>query len=103
MLVHSPCTRHDMAMSSVDPSQLLVTMHLMQQSTVVFDATKLWPLQSAYERQGSDLPSFAEEVTRRLHVEGYIGFASDTNRLTVIPLNVVKRVDFTIAPESGSP
>lgn len=89
-------------MTSVDPSELLVTIHLTPQSTVVFDATKLWPLQSAYERQGSDLPSFAEEVTRRLHADGYIGFASGSNRLTVIPLNAVRRVDFTVAPGPGS-
>ena len=78
-----------------DSSRLRVTVHLLQQSTVVFDATQLWPMYGAYARFGNDLASLAEEVTRRLKEDGYIGFTGDQGSITVIPVASVKRLDFT--------
>jgi hypothetical protein len=75
-----------------------VTIHLIQQATVAFDAPELWPLHGAYSRFGSDLPSFAEEVTRRLRSEGYLGFRADEESISVVPLAAVKRIDFTARP-----
>jgi hypothetical protein len=75
-----------------------VTIHLIQQATVAFDASELWPLHGAYSRFGSDLPSFAEEVTRRLRSDGYLGFSADEESITVIPSAAVTRIDFTARP-----
>jgi hypothetical protein len=72
-----------------------VTIHLIQQTTVDFDAAELWPLHGAYGRFGSDLPSFAEEVTRRLRSDGYLGFRPDAHSISIVPLAAVKRIDFT--------
>ena len=71
------------------------SVHLVQQSTVTFSAAELWPLHGAYTRFGPDLASFAEEVTRRLRADGYIGFHATPESITVIPLGAVKRLDFT--------
>lgn len=73
-----------------------VTIHLIQQTTVDFDAADMWPLHGAYARFGADLASFAEEVTRRLRSEGYLGFRPDRTSISVIPLSAVKRIEFTV-------
>jgi len=78
-----------------DPARLQVTIHLTQQSTVSFAAGELWPMHGAYGRFGSDLASFAEEVSRRLHTDGYIGYTAGADKITVIPLGAIKRVDFS--------
>jgi hypothetical protein len=75
-----------------------VTIHLMQQATVAFDASELWPLHGAYSRFGSDLRSFAEEVTRRLRSDGYLGFSVAEESITIVPSAAVKRIDFTTRP-----
>jgi len=85
-------------MTGSDASRLRVTIHLVQQATVTFAAGELWPMHGAYGRFGNDLPSFAEEVTRRLHADGYIGYVLGTDQITVIPLNAIKRVDFSNEP-----
>lgn len=72
-----------------------VTIHLIQQATVDFGAAELWPLHGAYGRFGSDMASFAEEVSRRLRSEGCIGFRPDADSISVVPLAAVKRIDFT--------
>jgi hypothetical protein len=72
-----------------------VTIHLIQQTTVEFDADELWPLHGAYSRFGSDLASFAEEVARRLRADGYLGYHPDADSISVVPLAAVKRIDFT--------
>jgi hypothetical protein len=73
-----------------------VTIHLIQQTTVDFDAADLWPLHGAYSRFGADLASFAEEVTRRLRTDGCLGFRTASDKITVIPLSAVKRIDFAV-------
>ena len=73
-----------------------VTVHLIQQTTVDFDAANLWPLHGAYARFGADLASFAEEVTRRLRNDGFLGFRPDQAGISVIPLSAVKRIDFMV-------
>jgi hypothetical protein len=83
-------------MTVPDAARMYVTIHLMQQATVVFDADDLWPKLGAYARSGHDLPSFAEELSRRLHTDGYIGYSSKPDSITVIPLGSVKRIDFSI-------
>jgi hypothetical protein len=83
-------------MSDSAPERMHVMIHLVQQTTVEFDAANLWPLHGAYSRFGSDLASFAEEVTRRLSSDGYLGFHPDQNTISVIPLSAVKRIDFTV-------
>ena len=75
-----------------------VTIHLVQQTTVDFDANDLWPLHGAYSRFGADLDSFAGEIARRLSSDGYLGFRSDSDSISVIPLSAVKRLDFTVQP-----
>jgi hypothetical protein len=88
----------DGGMTAVDSCRLQATIHLLQQTTVVFDAAMLWPLHGAYARFGNDLPSFAEEITRRLRVDGYVGFAPSVDAITVIPLAAIKRIDFALVP-----
>jgi hypothetical protein len=83
---------------TVVAGRMHVTIHLVQETTVDFDAADLWPLHGAYARFGSDLASFAEEVTRRLRSDGYLGFRPDERSISIIPLNAVKRVDFTDRP-----
>jgi hypothetical protein len=78
------------------PDHMHVTIHLIQQTTVEFDAADLWPLHGAYGRFGSDLESFAEEVTRRLRSDGYLGFRPDGTSISIVPLSAVKRVDFSV-------
>jgi hypothetical protein len=73
-----------------------VTIHLIQQTTVEFDAGDLWPLHGAYSRFGADLDSFAEEVTRRLRTDGYLGYRAASDTISVIPLSAVKRIDFAV-------
>ena len=77
---------------------LHVTIHLIQQTTVDFDASELWPLPGAYGRFGADLASFAEEVTRRLRSDGYLGFRSNRDSISIVPVAAVKRIDFTARP-----
>jgi hypothetical protein len=85
-------------MTAPDSSRMHVTLHLMYEAEVSFDAAELWPLHGAYARFGNDLPSFAEEVGRRLHTEGFIGFSTAPGTITIIPMGVVKRVDFALTP-----
>jgi hypothetical protein len=77
-------------------SHLHVTIHLLQQTTVDFDAADLWPLHGAYARFGADLASFAEEVTRRLRSDGYLGYRPDPDSISIVPLAAVKRIDFSM-------
>jgi hypothetical protein len=77
-----------------------VTLHLLHEADVSFDAAELWPLHGAYARFGNDLPSFAEEVGRRLHNEGFVGFSPSPGEITIIPMAVVNRVDFALTPSS---
>jgi hypothetical protein len=72
-----------------------VTIHLIQQTTVDFDAPDLWPPHGAFAGFGQDLASFAEEVTRRLREDGYIGFRIGVDGISIVPLAAVKRIDFT--------
>lgn len=85
-------------MTGPDAPPLHVTIHLIQQTTVSFAAGDLWPLHGAYGRFGNDLASFAEEITRRLHADGYIGYTLGADKITVIPLSAIKRVDFATGP-----
>ncbi len=85
-----------------DAARLHVTIHLMQQTTVAFDADDLWPKLGAYARSGNDLPSFAEEVARRLHTDGYVGYSNHPDNITVIPLGSVKRIDFSVTPDGSA-
>jgi hypothetical protein len=83
-------------MTDTAPSDVVhVTIHLIQQTTIAFDASDLWPLHGAYGRFGSDLDSFAEEVSRRLREDGYLGFRADDESISVVPWAAVKRVDFS--------
>jgi hypothetical protein len=87
---------HDLSMTDANTDQMHATFHLVQQTTVEFNAADLWPLHGAYSGFGSDLPSFAAEVTRRLGADGCIGFHPDPGTITVIPFSAVKRVDFAV-------
>lgn len=60
-----------------------------------FSANQLWPSHGDYSRFGSDLDAFAEEVTRRLRTDGYVGYRLSAERITMIPLSTIKRIDFT--------
>jgi hypothetical protein len=71
-----------------------VTLHLTAQATIEFAADHLWPSHGDYSRFGIDLASFAQEITRRLHVDGYVGCALGDDEITIIPLNAIKRIDF---------
>jgi hypothetical protein len=75
-----------------------VTIHLIQQTTVDFDAADLWPMHGAYARFGADLASFAEEVTRRLGSDGFLGFRPNQASISIVPLSAVKRIDFMVRP-----
>src|SRR4051794_22622922 len=77
---------HDIAMTASDPASVRVIIHLMQQSTVSFDAGDMWPPAGAE----FDVESFAAEVTRRLYTDGYIGYRTSADAITVIPANSVK-------------
>jgi hypothetical protein len=96
-------TGHDGGMTTADASRMHVTIHLSRQSTVSFEADHLWPLRGAYARFGNELSSLAEEVTRRLHTDGYIGFSAPADRITAIPLSAVKRIDFSGVPMEPTP
>lgn len=74
-----------------------VTIHLTAQATVEFRAAQLWPMHGDYARFGIDLASFAQEVTRRMHVDAYIGYCHE-GKISVIPLDAIKRIDFYEAP-----
>ncbi|HEY2985599.1 MAG TPA: hypothetical protein VGJ38_15690 [Jatrophihabitantaceae bacterium] len=80
-------------MTASSPAHVRVIIHLMQQSTVSFEAADIWP------RAGVDfdVESFATEVTRRLYSDGYLGYTTGTDAVTVIPAGSVKRLDFTTA------
>lgn len=80
---------------TADSARRQVTIHLLQQTTVSFDASQLWPLHDEYARFGDDLAALAEEVTRRLRTDGYIGYSAASDTITVIPLAAVKRIDFS--------
>ncbi len=75
-----------------------VTIHLTAQATVDFTADQLWPLHGDYSRFGADLPSFAQEITRRLHIDAYVGYCIEADRISIIPLGAIKRIDFTLMP-----
>jgi hypothetical protein len=83
-------------MTASDRAHMRVIIHLMQQSTVSFEAGDVWPRPAA--GNASELESFADEVTRRLHSDGYIGYTSSPGTITVIPIGSVKRLDFTTVP-----
>ena len=68
-------------MTGPEASRLRVTIHLIQQTTISFGAGDLWPMHGAYGRFGTDLASFAEEVTRRLSADGYIGYTVGTTNI----------------------
>jgi len=85
-------------MTVAPATRMQANLHLQQQATVSFTASQLWPLYGAYARFGNDLPSFAEEVTRRLREDGYVGFTAGEDRITVIPFDSVKRIDFALLP-----
>jgi hypothetical protein len=93
-------------MSSSDPSSSAdhrhVTLHLTAQSTVEFTADQAWPRHGDYSRFGIDLASFAEEVSRRLRTDGYVGYSVDDERITIIPLNAIKRIDFFEKPADSA-
>jgi hypothetical protein len=74
-----------------------VTIHLTAQATVEFSAGQLWPAHGDYSRFGADLASFATEVARRLHNDAYVGYCRQTDEISVIPLNAIKRIDFSLA------
>jgi hypothetical protein len=71
------------------------TLHLTAQATVDFTADQLWPLHGDYARFGVDLASFAQEVSRRLRTDAYVGYRLDAGRITLIPANSIKRIDFS--------
>ncbi|MFL6163321.1 MAG: hypothetical protein ACJ74U_13960 [Jatrophihabitantaceae bacterium] len=81
--------------AAATPGERRVTIHLTAQATVDFTADQLWPLHGDYARFGPDLPSFAQEVTRRLRADGYVGYRPAEDRITVIPLDSIKRIDFS--------
>jgi hypothetical protein len=83
--------------SRVRFDQRHVTLHLTAQATVEFTADQLWPTHGDYSRFGIDLPSFAQEVARRLNVDGYVGCLVE-DRITVIPISAIKRMDFRLDP-----
>jgi hypothetical protein len=87
---------HDEAMTDTTSDRMHLTIHLVQQTTVEFDAVQLWPMHGTYSRFGADLASFAEEVMRRLGTDGYLGFRPDEATISLIPLNAVKRIDFVV-------
>ena len=60
-----------------------------------FSADQLWPSHGDYSRFGNDLDAFAEEVTRRLRTDGYVGYRLSAERITMIPLSTIKRIDFS--------
>jgi hypothetical protein len=60
-------------------------------------------LHGAYSRFGADLDSFAGEVTRRLSSDGYLGFRPKSDRITVIPLSAVKRIDSPCSDDDPPP
>lgn len=76
------------------PERRRATLHLTAQATVEFGADQLWPMEGEYGRFGIDLPAFADEVSRRLRADGYVGYRLGDDRITVIPLSAIKRVDF---------
>lgn len=65
-----------------------------------FTADLLWPSHGDYSRFGNDLDAFAEEVARRLRTDGYIGYRVSAERITMIPLSSIKRIDF--AADAGN-
>ncbi len=71
-----------------------MSIHLTSQATVEFSPSDLWPRDGEYSRFGTDLASFATEVTRRLHSDGYLGFCTRSDRISVVPLSAIKRIDF---------
>jgi hypothetical protein len=71
-----------------------VTLHLTAQATVEFTADELWPSHGDYSRYGPGISAFAQEITRRLQVDGYVGCSQGEGKITVIPLSAIKRIDF---------
>jgi hypothetical protein len=65
-----------------------VTIHLIRQRTVDFDAANLWPLRGVYSPSA---PTWvvAEEVTRWLGSDDYLGFRRDQASDTIVPLKAV--------------
>ena len=90
-------------MTSAGAGRMHVSVHLLEQPTVTFTAAELWPLQGSYSRFGPDIDAFAEEVTRRLRSDGYLGFRGSDGAITVIPLAAVKRMDFTTQSADATP
>jgi hypothetical protein len=85
-------------MTASNPAYLRVIIHLMQQSTVSFEAGDIWPRPGSNTWVEFDVESFAAEVTRRLYADGYIGYRTSADAITIIPADSVKRLDFTTAP-----
>jgi hypothetical protein len=86
-------------MTAPQQARIFVTIHLTQQATVVFDAADLWPRPAGYTRTDNDLPSFAEQLSRRLHSDGFIGYSAKPDSITVIPIGSVKRIDFSMTQD----
>jgi hypothetical protein len=84
--------------TSARVDQRRVTIHLTAQATVVFTAEQLWPMHGDYARFGPDLAAFAGEVTRRMRADGYVGYRLADDRITVIPVGSIKRIDFSHTP-----
>jgi hypothetical protein len=81
--------------TSTRGDQRQVIIHLTGQATVAFTAEQMWPLHGDYGRFGPDLEAFAGEITRRLRADGYVGYRFDADRITVIPVGSIKRIDFS--------
>ena len=80
-----------------------VTLHLVQQATMTFESSELWPMHGPY-LFGADMTAFAEEVMRRFRVDEYLGFHSNPATITVIPRAAVRRIDFaTVAQPPTAP
>jgi hypothetical protein len=79
-----------------------VTLHLSSQKTVEFTADQAWPRHGDYSRFGNDLASFAEEISRRLRTDGYVGFSAGEHAITLIPLGSIQRIDFSDGPASAA-
>jgi hypothetical protein len=68
-------------MADTASDRIHVTIHVVRQTAVDFDAADLWPLHGAYGRFGADLAAFAEKVTRQLRTDGYLGFPARMRQL----------------------
>ncbi len=84
-------------MATSDAPRVHVIVHLDQQSAVSFAAGDVWPRSGLVQDPG-DLETWAEELTRRLHADGYLGYRDGRDRITVVTLGSIRRVDFSTEP-----